>query len=177
MPASYFGIVRSGYENVRYTKEGSTVDYDPPVDTSSPQYRREITGGTGVNQANIFWRGELTIAASGVVVLDLNGAANADIFGINLAMLTLCDLMVINAPVLSTTAANTTNVTLTTTIAGVLAGGTPNLPIKPGGKVHYSNFEAGGISVITPTTADTITLTNAAGATARVQLAVIGRSI
>lgn len=171
--AGFKGRKKIGFEGNQYIKTGATVDYASPIDTSSPLYIADYTAGTAANQADIFWRGEVSIAGSGAFVLDLNGAANSDIFGTALAMLTLTDFFCWNAPIDASGVQNTTNVTITTTVSG-LSGTTI---LKPGSVLNLSNALAGGLAVITPTTADTITVTNAAGATAKVQISVLGRSV
>jgi hypothetical protein len=55
MPA-FTGRIKSGYENVRYVKTGGTVDYAEPIDSSSPVFIRDLTPGTGANQANSFFQ-------------------------------------------------------------------------------------------------------------------------
>lgn len=174
MPA-FTGRIKSGFENVRYVKTGGTVDYAEPVDTSSPVFIRDLTPGTAANQANYFYKSEQTIASGGSFVLDLNGASQSDIFGTNLSMTSVVSIMVINGPVDETAAANTTNVTITTTLAGIFGGTTPSVIMKPGELFQRANAAAGGLCAVTPTSADTITLTNASGASAKVQICVIGR--
>ena len=170
MPA-FVGRIKSGYENVRYVKTGGTVDYAEPVDNSSPVFIRDLTSGTAANQANWFFKREYTIASGGNQVVDLNGTSIQDIFGTNLAMTSAVSVMVINRAVDDALPENTTNVTMTTTLPGLPA----SVVLTPGPMVQFANANAGGVSSITPTSADTITLTNASGASARVQICVIGR--
>jgi len=170
MPA-FTGRIKSGFENVRYVKTGGSVDYAEPVDTSSPVFIRDLTSGTAANQANWFFKREYTIASGGNQVVDLNGTSIQDIFGTNLALTSVVSVMVINAPVDDTAAANTTNITMTTTLAGLPA----TVVITPGTLFQMANANATPLSAVTPTTADTITLTNASGASAKVQICVIGR--
>ena len=84
------------------------------------------------------------------------------------------------APKLSTDAANTTNLTVggaTAPITGFMGGTTPTFgPIRPGGTLLFFNDHASGFGVITPTTADVLRVTNSAGATAKYQIAILGRS-
>ena len=174
MPA-FTGRIKSGYENVRYVKTGGTVDYAEPVDNSSPVFIRDLTPGTLANQANYFYKSEQTIASAGVFILDLNGSGNPDIFGTNLAMTSVVSIMIICTPVDESTLANTTNVTVSTTLAGIFGGTTPTMIMKPGEMFQRANANTGGLCAVTPTTADTITFTNGAGAAAKVQICVIGR--
>lgn len=173
MPA-FTGRIKSGYENVRYVKTGGTVDYAEPVDSSSPVFIRDLTPGTAANQANYFMKTEQTIASGGTYTLDLSGTQQ-DIFGTNLAMTSVVSIMIINRAVDDSAVENTTNVTMTTTLAGIMGGTTPSIIMKPGEMFQRANANAGGLCAVTATTADTITLTNAAGATAKVQICVIGR--
>jgi hypothetical protein len=172
---SFFGRIKSGFENVRYTKTGGTVDYAEPVDTSSPVFIRDLRNGTAANEANYFFKQEVTIASGGTFVLDLAGTANEDIFGTPLAMTSVVSIIVINRAVDDAAAENTTNVTLTTTLAGLFGGTSPTAVTKPGGMLQMANANAGGLCAVTAGSADTITLTNAAGASAKVQICVIGR--
>lgn len=172
---NFIGRIKSGFENVRYTKTGSTVDYAEPIDFSSPVFIRDLTSGTGVNQANWFFKQEVSITTAGSFVLDLSGS-NVDIFGNALLMTGVVSIMIINSPIdLVANVENTTNVTVTTTLAGIFGGTTPSVIMKPGEMLQRANANAGGLCAVTPTSADTITLTNAAGATAKVQICVIGR--
>jgi hypothetical protein len=173
MPA-FTGRIKSGYENVRYVKTGGTVDYAEPVDSSSPVFIRDLIPGTAANQANYFFKSEQTIASGGTYTLDLSGTQQ-DIFGTNLAMTSVVSIMIINRAVDDSAADNTTNVTMTMTLAGIMGGTTPSIIMKPGEMFQRANANAGGLCAVTATTADTITLTNAAGATAKVQICVIGR--
>ena len=170
MPA-FEGRIKSGYENVRYVKTGGTVDYAEPVDTSSPIFVRDLTTGTGANMANWFYKREFNIASAGNQVIDLNGTAIQDIFGTNLGMTSAVSVMVINRAVDPALAENTTNVTMTTTLAGLPA----TVVLTPGSMFQMANANAGGVSTVVAGTGDTITLTNASGASARVQICVIGR--
>lgn len=170
----FTGRIKSGFENVRYVKTGGTVDYAEPVDNSAPIFIRDLTSGTAANQANYFYKSEQTIASGGTFVLDLNGTLS-DIFGTTLAMTSLVSLMVIHAPVNDAAAANTTNITLTTTLAGILGGTTPSIIMKPGEMLQRANAATGGLCAVTATSADTVTVTNAAGASAKVQICAIGR--
>lgn len=172
--AAFSGRIKSGFENVRYLKTGATVDYADPVDTSSPVFIRDLTSGTAANQANIFYRSEVTIASAGNFVVDLVGGLS-DVFGTQINATSLVSLMIINRAVDDSAASNTTNITLTTTLAGVFSGTTPALIIKPGGLFQIANTDAGGLCAVTATTADTVTLTNAAGASAKVQICAIAR--
>ena len=174
MPA-FTGRIKSGFENVRYVKTGATVDYAEPVDSSSPIFIRDLTPGTAANQANYFFKSEQAIASGGTYTLDLSGTSTSDIFGTNLTLTSVVSIMIINRAVNDNAAENTTNVTMTTTLAGIFGGTTPSVIMKPGEMFQRANANAGGLCAVTATTADTITLTNAAGATANVQICVIGR--
>lgn len=175
--SAFTGVITAGYDDVAYVKTGGSVDYASPIDKSSPAFKKYVTPGTGADQADIFWRGEVSIAPSAIYTLDLNGGGNSDIFGTNLAMLKLVSLTVINAPIDVNAAENLNTVTLTTTISGILAGGTPNVPIRAGGLYMLANTSAAGLATVVPTTADTITITNAAVNAVKVQICVVGRSV
>jgi hypothetical protein len=172
---TFVGRVETGFKNIRYTKSTGTVPYAEPVDTSAPSFVRDLASGTGANQANIYYREERTITTGGSFVLDLNGTSNQDIFGQNLAMTAVVGIHVITAPADDSAAANTTNVTITTTLANIFGGTTPSVIMAPGESFQRANAGASGLCAVTPTTADTITFTNASGASAKVQIAVIGR--
>jgi hypothetical protein len=90
-------------------------------------------------------------------------------------MTSVVSIMVICRAVDDAAAENTTNVTLTTTLVGILGGTSPTVIMKPGEMFQRANANVGGLCAVTATTADTITLTNAAGASAKVQICVIGR--
>lgn len=174
MPA-FAGRIKTGFDNIRYQKNASAPALADPVDTTAPVYEKSLTSGTGANQANIYYREERTITSGGTFVLDLNGTSVQDVFGNNLAMTSLVALHVIAAPADESAAANTTTVTITTTLAGLFTGTTPGVPMTAGESFQRANTGASGLCTVTPTTADTITFTNSAGASAKVQIAAIGR--
>lgn len=177
--ASFSGRIKSGYENVQYKKTGATVDYASPIDTSSPIFIADLTSGTGANQADIFFRAEITIASGATATIDLNGGANMDIFGTTLAMLHIVDMMVINAPIDPSATQNTTVVTFgggTNPVVGYLGGTNPVVPLNPGDMFKKANTGANGLCAVVPGSADTLTFVNATGPQAKVQICVIGRS-
>lgn len=170
---TFTGRVQTGFE-VRYLKSSGTPSLADPVDTTAPRFVRDLASGTGANQANYYYREERTIASGANYVLDLSGT-DKDIFGTNIVMTSVVGIHVIAAPADESAAANTTNITITTTLAGIFGGTTPSVIMTPGESFQRVNTGASGLCAVTATTADTITFTNAAGASAKVQIAVIGR--
>lgn len=177
--AIFTGRIKAGFENVQYLRTGATVDYASPVDRSSPVFSRDITGLAALTSADVFFRREFTIASNASITIDLNGTGNEDTFGDGLNMVTMVCLMVINAPVDDGAAANTTNLTVgagSNPVVGYKAGTTPTEVIRPGGVYLVANISAGGVATVTAGTADIITIANALGASAKMQICVMGRS-
>jgi hypothetical protein len=175
MPA-FTGRIQAGFPVYQYEPTGNTVDWTAPTDRTGPIFTRDLKPGTGVNQANIVFKQERNITSGGTFTLDLNGATNADIFGVSLAMTQLVALYIVNGPVdEANNPANTTTVTVTTTLVGLLGGTSPSIIMAPGESVMMANTGVNGLCTVTPTSADTITFTNASGAAAKVQICAIGR--
>jgi hypothetical protein len=118
-----------------------------------------FTDGTGLGQADRIWQDTRTLPASATEDLDLSGALTN-------ALGATAIFARIKAILVKAAAGNTNNVNVTRAAAGVplfLATG-DGLPVKPGGAFLWVAPDATGIAV-TATTADTLTLTNSAGAT------------
>lgn len=175
MSQSFTGRFTAGLSNVAYKQTGIQADYGSGTYSPPANVIYDLTSGNASMQANSMVTREYNIASGGSKVLDLNGSADQDFFGANLAAASVVMIMIVNAPIDTTAAANTTTVTITTTLPSILGGTTPNIPLKPGDGVARWGFGATPLAVVTATSADTITITNASGASAKVQCIVLMR--
>lgn len=175
MAQTFKGRFSAGLSNVEYTQTGLQADYGSGTYRPTAAVAYDLTSGTAANQANSMVTREYSIASGGARVLDLNGSADQDFFGANLAATSVIAIMIVNQPVDTSATANTTNVTVTTTLPSVISGTTPSIVLKPGEGFARWGVGATPLAVVTPTSADTITMTNASGATAKVQCIVLLR--
>ena len=128
-------------------------------------YEAPLAEGTGSGQADIQYADRMTVASGGNIDFDLTNRVNA--FGVALGIAEVVEVLIVSAD------ANTTNLT----IGGSSADfpGVPDQTIAPSGRVYYSN-PASGLGTVTNNTTDTIRITNASGATASVDVYILGRS-
>ena len=166
----------AGFTNIEYRQTGSGVDYTSPAYSPNTLYQVDLKTGTAAGQGDILFAREFTIGTGANRVVDLISAAEFDFYNVALAGVSVVAIWISANPIDTTANANTTNVTVTTAITGILGGTTPSVVLKPGSSFFLSNTNTGGLATLTAGTADTITLTNAAGAAAKVQIAVICRS-
>ena len=128
-------------------------------------YQALLSEGTGSNQADVQYADRMTITGGGNIDFDLTNRADA--FGNDLGIATVVEVFIASAD------ANTTDLT----IGGSSADfpGVPAQTIAPSGWAYYSNRDA-GLGSVTNNTTDTIRISNAAGATATVDVYILGRS-
>ena len=159
---------------VRQTGAG---DFGPPMFTPTISGMINLTNGTSAMMANIMWADERTVASGANDDIDLAGILK-DAFGVTVAAAEIVTILVINAP--ASGAANTTNLTIgagSNPVVGWLDGTTPTLgPIRPGGVFLRAESDAAGICAVTAGTADILRVANSAGAAAKYQIAILGRT-
>lgn len=133
--------------------------------------QKDLATGTGANQADLLFSDTRTLGPSATEDLDLAGGSLTSPFG---ATLTFARVKMLLIKAAST---NTNDVVVSRAAAGIpLLGATGDLlPVKPdGGNVWWA---PGPGIVVTPTTADTITITNSAGTTSvTYDVVIIGAS-
>jgi hypothetical protein len=129
-----------------------------------------LASGTGANQADIAYSQSATIAGGGALSLDMKGTL-LDAFGAAFTPAKLKAVLVYSRPT------NTTDCTVLGDPAGVpiLSDLAATFTLKPGGLFLFVVPGASGIAV-TPTTGDIVKITNAAGASAVVDVVLIGTS-
>ena len=146
---------------------------DLSVRSNPTAYQRSFTlaSGTGAGQADIIFHDQRTLTSAQVENLRFRGTL-ADPFGATVQMVRLKALVVYSS------SSNTTDINLSRTAgAGIplfLASG-DGIYIKPGGLIFWVATDATAI-IVTPTTADNLTITNAAGASAVYDIIAIGAS-
>lgn len=141
-----------------------------PVDV---QDDNTYTNGTGAGQCDLVYSNTFTITTGATQSLDLAGALTTA-FGTSLAMVKLKVFYVYSMPT------NTTNVTVSrpatngVPIFGAASGAAS--PLEPGGRFMLESPGAAGLGTIVAGTADLISITNAAGASAVVKVYAAGTS-
>jgi hypothetical protein len=133
--------------------------------------------GTAANQANLLFIDERTVTTAANDDLDLAGVLTSA-FGATITAVELVAIFIINAP--RSGAANTTALTIgggSNPVVGFLAGTTPTVgPIQPGGFFCIGAGHASGIGAVTAGTGDILRITNASGASATYQVAILARN-
>ena len=136
-----------------------------------------LASGTVANAADVLWMDQRTLASGASDQLDLAGVLT-DAFGATVAMAELVGIFIINGP--RAGAVNTTALTIgggTTPIVGFLGGTTPTIgPLQPGAFIFMASPHASGLGAVAAGTADNLRITNAAGAAATYQIAILGRT-
>lgn len=136
-----------------------------------------LASGTGLNQADLAFFDERSVAASTNDDIDLAGALSSA-FGATITMAELVALFIINAPRSGT--ANVSDLTIgggSNPVLGFLGGTTPTIgPIKPGGFLLLGAGHASGLGAVTGGSADVLRVANGSGGTALYQIGVLGRS-
>jgi hypothetical protein len=148
-----------------------------PIHDATVSLMLDFLDGTGVDQINAIYARQRTLASGATDTIDINGVTN-DVFNQNIAMLTLCGVIILNKAVDGVV--NTTNLTLgggANAIPNVLGTAGATKIIRPGGLFMSVDGAAAGIGPVTPGTADTITVVNAAGAENRYQIILFGRTV
>lgn len=130
----------------------------------------QLASGTGANQADAAYSREASIASAGNLSLDLKGSL-LDALGAAFTPAKLKLVLVYSLP------ANTTDLTVFGDAASVpiLSDPAATMTLKPGGLFLFFTPGAAGIAV-TATTGDIVKVTNAAGASATVQIVLVGTS-
>ena len=131
-----------------------------PIDDVTLQVARHFLNGTAAGQIDVAYARRRSVASGATDTIDINGVTN-DAFNNNIAMLTLCGIILINED--TGGIANTTNLTLgggANAIANILGNTTATMVLRPGGIfMNLNATSASGVATVTPGTADIITIT------------------
>jgi hypothetical protein len=142
------------------------------------QHLNVLTDGDGTGEADWLYAAERTVASDTDDDIDLVSSLT-DVYGNLLLTARLITLVVINQRADGT--ANTTNLTVgdaDSASVPLFGAGTTRAfqPIRPGGSLWLHSPGVNGICAMTATFADTLKITNSAGAENRYQLLVIART-
>jgi hypothetical protein len=151
-------------------RDTRTVGTETATSTIAQAFTWTISHGTGANQAQQCYQGVRTLTTGATEDLDLQGALT-NLFGTTL-------FSALKFIAVSAAAANTTNITISrpagatgVTLFGAVSGSLA--PLKPGGFFAFADPSAAGVPV-TASTADLITITNSAGASATYTVVICG---
>jgi hypothetical protein len=129
-----------------------------------------LADGTGAGQANTMWSDTRALATNTAESLDLNGSLT-NAFGATLS-LTIAKLYIIYSDPANTTVLTVGNVT--NGIVAPFGAATHSWSLRPGGLIIAgAGSDATGFAV-TASTGDLLKVSNAAGATANYDVAIIG---
>jgi hypothetical protein len=137
------------------------------VQELAKRFALTLPNGTTAGKANRLYAAELSIGTGATQDLDLAGAL-LDVLGAAVSFVN------VRAIVLKADDTNTTNVTVGADAApfvGPFGAGTHTVVLKPGMMVVFADKNGWGV---TATTADILQFVNAAGATAKVQVLIVG---
>lgn len=135
-------------------------DLGVPAFTLTPRSVTNLQQGTAASMADILYADTKTIAASGSYSLDLNGTADQNVFGVNLALAKVKFIYI------KASAANTNSVVVgngTNPFVGPFSAGTITITIPPGGEFFVS-APVGGWS-LTGGASDILKLANSSSGT------------
>jgi hypothetical protein len=133
----------------------------------------DFANGVLAKQADVSHVQEYTILSGAFVDIDLNGSlTNAVGVAVNAVK--------VAAIVITSKATNTTDVTVggaaTNAFVGPFGAATHTIKVAPDGFLAVSAPGLSGVGTVTPATADLLRITNAAGASAVITVAILGRS-
>lgn len=132
-----------------------------------------FTNGTLAKQADVMYADRLTIAGGANSDIDLLSAV-ANAAGVNVAAVEVSMIVVASAP------ANTTVVTIggapANAYVGPFGAATDTVKVRPNGIFVVAVDDDAGLGAVTAGTADILRVANAAGASAVVDIMIIGRS-
>jgi hypothetical protein len=133
-----------------------------------------LTTGTGADQADQIWDDERTLTTGANEDLDLTGTALQNAFGTNIAFARIKLLAIVSDP------ANTTNLTVGNAASngwvGPFGAATHTITLKPKGVLFLFDPSSGAYAV-TAGTGDLLRVTNAAGASAKYRIILIGSTV
>lgn len=146
------------------------------ADLAVGEMARLLTG-TGLEQCDIVYYAERTVASNTADSIDLSGSLK-DPTGGNAIFVELVLLLVINKPMTSDTPNTTTlQVGAGSNCVPLFADVSDKLvPIGPGGMVFLYDPDAGGLCTVTAATGDLLAIVNSTGAANTYQVLAIGRS-
>lgn len=134
---------------------------------------KDVTNGTGLDQANTVYVDDFSIAASGTMDIDLSGTL-IDAHGNTIVMTAVKEILLISS------ATNTNDVIMgnggVNSFLGPFAAAANTLTLKPGNRLNVSNYSAAGWAV-TAGTGDILRLANSAAGTAVTgTIVIVGRT-
>lgn len=148
------------------------LDLSTPIDKLLQKFQFDLANGTGADQADKLWHDTRSIATATNDDLDLSGGALVDAFG------TVFTIARLKAAIVRARSTNTTNITVGNSAAPpqLWFGATTHTEIIKPGQLAFHMAPDATAWPITATTADILRLANAAGATALVDIILIGAS-
>lgn len=153
-------------------------DFAPSTPATLPHdytHRISWASGTGVDQADLFWADERTVATGATDSLDMAGTL-VGLLGGTVTFARIKAIRVLNSNNAGT--ANTTTLSITrpaTNGVPIFTAAGDSVPIPPGGVFLLINPSAAGYAV-TAGTGDLIDIINSAGASATYRVEIIGAS-
>jgi hypothetical protein len=134
-------------------------------------FNTDFASGVAAGQADVLYTTQATILTAATLTIDLKGGGLTDPFGVAINPVKLKALYIKSAP------SNTTILTILGNAAAVPILNTvaTTLPLLPGGVFLYTAPPLAGVAV-TAATGDIIQIVNAAGASAVVNVIILGTS-
>lgn len=129
--------------------------------------------GTTANNVDLVYVAERTVLTAANDDIDVAGALTSGL-GTAIAAAEVVGIAIINKQKDGT--ANTTALTIGGSISGIPGYTTAVETIAPGGMYMVVSPDASGLATVTAGTGDILRVTNAAGATNKFQVAILGRS-
>jgi len=147
-----------------------------PSFSAALEFSQAFSDGVGLNQANIAYIAERTVASGANDDIDLSGVLS-DALGASIVAAELCGIFVHNKP--KTGAANTTNLTIgagSNPMIGFLGAAHTIGPIRPGGVFMLAAGDTAGIGAVTAATGDILRIANSSGAQNKYLIAILART-
>jgi hypothetical protein len=151
-----------------YHKLTNPVDLTTPVDELSYAPQKNYANGTGSGQADLVWHDKITVAGSGSQDIDLSGTLT-NALGVSCVFAKVKEIFIENL-----SATKTLTIFGDANSVGILGAAVQTLILKPSGKLYLSAPLDG--YTVTAATGDILQIANEAGASADVNVWIVGTS-
>ena len=164
--------------SINVSDEGADAFAGGPFWSSAISLAMSLGDGTAAGKADLSYIAERTVAASTDDDIDLIGSLSTAL-GDAFDAAEIVGLLIWNKPK-DPAAVNTSDLTIDGTVTngwtGFLNSAGTIGPIKPNGFLFIAADDAAGIGAVTAGTGDLLRISNGAGAQAKYQIAILGRT-
>ncbi|KSV78999.1 hypothetical protein N182_18580 [Sinorhizobium sp. GL2] len=155
------------------SQAGSNAFSSGPFWSAATAFSKALANGTTANKVNLAYVAERTVASGANDDIDVAGSL-VDALGASIVMAEVVAILIKNEG--KDGAPNTTDLTIGGSTSGIPGYTAAVATICPGGWYAIGSPDADGLAAVTPSTGDILRITNAAGASNKYTIAILGRS-